>query len=72
MRPEDRATKVNVVLVQYTRPTGQKGSVYIDPTWVSAVAILSSVQCSVLIGDAWLDISMSAEDFLTAIGVTPP
>ena len=72
MTPEDFATKISVVLVSYTRPTGQKGNIYIDPTWVSAVADISPSQCSVLLDAAWLDVNMSAESFLNAIGVTPP
>ena len=72
MIPADRATKVSVVLGSYMRPTGQRGSIYLDPTWVTAVGAISDVQCSVLIGGQWLDINMSAEAFLAEIGVTPP
>jgi len=72
MIPDDRATKVSVVLVSYMRPTGQRGSIYLDPTWVTAVAAISDVQCSVLIGEQWLDVNMNAEAFLTVVGVTPP
>ena len=68
---EERVTKVAVVRVQYERPTGQGGFMYVDPTWVYAVGELSDQQCAILVSTEWLTINMSAEAFLSAIGITP-
>ena len=62
------------VKVNYKRPTGQIGPVYILPGAVVAVGAVDATQCQVLLstGPEWLAVQVSAEAFLGMIGGAVP